>query len=257
MSSQVEGARFHNLALESLTIADPEWDREVFGKAAIGYRRAFPALPIVSDGKRPTGRGTTLFDAFRVKQCGRVDLLGIKTGRIDPSNGKWPSHYSIMTALGDTLDAVMQPVTMGASIPTLFVVRDPRDPQAVWVTFRELGAMLRQHGSKLEFPPDEGYRRFCAPAFGLGWSQRSSGIKRFANGRAEHAGKEYPFLEPCGSKLWAGPTRIGYRELRVNAHAAGITRDSGNWVRIYLHEVADFVNSQPWDKLAMLHPEYR
>lgn len=252
--------RLHSRVANSVKLLDPRWDREVIGKAAVFYSIAFPGLAVVSDGDSEGGRGTTLFDIFRVigggtgTPGGRVDLCGLKTAKIE-SSGKWPSHFTVCTALGETLDAVLSGASRGAAIPTMFIVEDPSKTETVWAAFLDLGALLRAHGPVYE-APDGGFGRNRAPTFSLGWEKRNSGIKRFAAGRREHEGMTYPFDEARG-KRWLSPTRVAYLSLRVHANAAGLNKGSGAWSQIHLTDLAAYLNTQPWDKLAMLYPEYR
>ncbi len=260
------------------------WDRSPHNvKAGPEWVKRFPNLPFVRDGREETGntragRGTTAFDLFRsfetevevnwgretVSEVVRSDFLSVKTDNIGDDN-KLPSKIELSTGLDRTLEALMEGVQNGASIPTLlFCSKTEENEQGEYpspwglVLFLDLAPILRQGVASIWEQPEGGYGKGKAPLCYYKWSS----ARKCGGGDGGNRGDEScdygarllhfeqsadPFYDSMGRK-WSAPDKVHYPELVISLSQLGIKRSS--WREIHVSELADFLEEQDWQTMS-------
>ncbi len=243
------------------------WTRDPHGvKIGPEWARRFPNLPFIADGRECTGftragRGTTAFDMFRsfeaadpnaggAKYIVRSDFLSIKTANIAADN-KLPSKVELSTGNRTTLDAILEGVNAGASIPTLFFASGnlPDGSPDPWglAIFLDLGEVLRKGVTPVEEYPEGGYRKGQAPLAYMKWSSpRACGGKRARQGR-DHL--EFPYIDSSGN-MWDDSSHVRYPELVCSLSQFGITRES--WWNIHVSDLPMYLEDQLWEPMARM-----
>lgn len=271
MSEEPEGRSQDRNARSNLILRVLEgqngWDRDPYSVlAAPEWCRRFPNLPIVADGREVTGytragRGTTAFDVFRsfqatddnaggVQYIVRSDFLSVKTGNIG-KDGKLPSKVEMSTGNRATLEAILEGVQAGASIPTLVFASGnledgSPDPWGLAI-FLDLGEVLRNGVAPIEEYPEGGYGKGKAPLAYMKWSSpRKCGTKRSSRER-EHW--SFPCIDEQGNR-WDDASHVRYPELVCSLSQFGIKRES--WVHIHVSDLPEYLERQDWERMSKL-----
>lgn len=229
------------------------WVRDPYDapEAVAHWKYRFPSLPIVADGRESTGftragRGTTAFDLFRMVNDGgllRCDFLSLKTDTI-ADDGKLPSKIELATGNPVTMQAILDGINNGASLPTMLFC-SPNDfngepmPDGVGL-FLDLGPILRGGVAGIEGGP---YARGKAPPAYFKWSSaRKTGGG--SKGEIVRGDLEFPHVDEQGRK-WLAFDRVCYPELIVSLAALGISRR--DWTEMSVGEIPAFLEAQEWE----------
>ncbi len=253
------------------------WNRDPYAvKAGETWRKRFPNLPFVADGRECTGytragRGTTAFDLFRSFEVHAgpngestvvvgSDFLSIKTDQIGDDN-KLPSKIELSTGLDRTLEAILEGVRNGASLPTLLFCSKTEDdrPSPYGVAlFLDLAPILRQGVASIDEQPEGGYKKGKAPLCYYKWSS----ARKCGGGDGGNRGDEscdygarllhfeqtdVPFYDAQGRK-WTAPDKVHYPELVISLSQLGIKR--AHWREVHVSDLPQFLEEQDWAGMA-------